>query len=946
VSRLAIRPEELARAAGAPEGDAALARDTFLRALRCSPRAFRAHLSSVSLVVWDLRDPPAFIAYLFFTCFAAASLDADLANEGVFRERVRQLLGHDVGTTYALTDLPLLWEQFASWLDEQRSAGKPYRALILPDPGGMTLIGYSVRLAFPRRGDRLRLSNLLATSGFPSSPTVPEVFQLLGSTRGFSHDFRQVFDRAREALVKGLDLPELEAIWSAVLEAGALNRSSERPARVRYWLLAQEDDLGRINPFVVATGTPPGRDGGLRFLRLDESYDDFDHLVCASDGSPESVTKILLAEAREDSVTILGESPVPGALRDGVVLFQPLDSATWELAVTRPNDGRVRALVRSHLATSFMRLFGTSRPGARETQFEGWREIAEFDVTELAYPDGILELASIRCLQRVEVSPQLRLVSGIRVDGGFLGIHGLLPELHCAEATEIAVLKYSDTPVEAPSATFMDLKPGKEHPGVFGWPPEGPDLEGSYLLAATREGRVVASRRVSFHSRALGHDYAGPTYPARWLVEAGTTDMVTAEGTDLFLAQGSVGHTQRPPIEIALAERVQVLTEHSVDDDARHDRLVEILAAISLPRKGIPEVELVRYLAMTIPEASGSAVWGVTRAWAEAGYLDCLTRRHWRGRMYFARKPRIVLIPDDDGVRAVLHGLPPYRLRVAARNTFSRGGARLLHAASLSRLVPAPLSWRLESVDHAVAVTEELGEVDSAWVRDPETVAGDFDLAASGESKLPPGYQLQRVWNWGEGGFRRPKGRAGTDEVQVEYHSRINGPDRYIVVEGDRRLTTLSRTWALLDGFRRAGRRAFSPAGSVVILRTGEDGPQVPLPIARSIALRAGIISGPAQNEEIGRHYAYAVANASEQRWLLAWLSGVAAGGETVRRRFAWLLSLALAPRTDSVPLPTNLRRRLRGLQSTPAALSLADKRLPRYLHPHVLQAANLAEFR
>ena len=156
VSRLAISPEELAKAADASDSEAAAVREAFLAAVRCSPWAFRRHLSSASLEsrAWNRREPPPFLAYLFFTCFAAASLDADTAEEGVFRERLRQLLGHDEGTSYALGDLSMLWEAFAAWLQRRHDAGEAYRTLGLPDRGRMTLIGYSVRLAFPRREDR------------------------------------------------------------------------------------------------------------------------------------------------------------------------------------------------------------------------------------------------------------------------------------------------------------------------------------------------------------------------------------------------------------------------------------------------------------------------------------------------------------------------------------------------------------------------------------------------------------------------------------------------------------------------------------------------------------------------------------------------------------------------------------------------------------------------
>lgn len=952
VSRLAISPEELAKAAGAPDGEAAAARGAFVRAVRCSAAVFRRHLSIASLEprAWNRREPPPFLAYLFFTCFAAASLDADTADEGVFRERVRQLLGHDEGTSYALADLSRLWEAFAAWLQSRHDAGEPYRILSLPHRGRMTLIGYSVRLAFPRREDRLRLRDVLAALGAGPSPTVPEAFQAIARARDrFSSDFRHVFDRARAALASGRDVPELQALWSAILEAAALAaRPDGRGARVRYQLLAQEDELGRIDPFVVTAGVPPGVRHGARFSRLDEPFDDFDHVLCATDGSTGLIAKLLLMDALEDKVPGLGASPIPRAVREGVLLFRQVDSATWELAVTRPSEGRVRALVRTRLSDAFLRLVSGPRHQARETRFDGWREITAFDITELAEPRGSAapELVSVRCLQRVEIGPQLHLVGGIRVDGGYLGLRGLLPEVHCAEAEHAALFRRSEESGELRSAHVATLEPVGERPGVFGWPPGHGDLEGAYVFAGTREGRVVAPREVLFHSRGLSHDYECPTDPARWLVEVCTSDVAPAgQASEVFLTSEIGRATPLPSSDALSAEGVRALTNRSVDDDAQHDRLVETLAAISVARKGIPEAELIEILGEIVRHATGFAVWGIIRGWVEAGYLDCLTKRQWRGRVYFARRPRLVLIPDADmrAIRGVLHGLAPYRLRTAVRDAFARAGATPLPASSLSRSVPAPQAWRFESLEHTNAATAEFSEIDRVSVREPEGLVGDFDAVVSDEAPLPPGYECQRVWDWAAGGFRRPTGSSAAGEIRIEFHTRTNGPDRYVVAEGGRRRATLSRSWALLDGFRRAGRKAFSPLGSVAIVRSGDDGPQVPLPLARLIGLRAGIVGGPSETAALGRHYAYATEGPSVRRWLLAWLSGVEADG-VVARRFAWLCAATSARSADTVLLPADLRQRLRDLHSVPDAHSIADRRIPRHLLAHVRRAVELAE--
>ncbi len=951
VSRLVISSEELAKAAGAEESDAEAARAAFLRAVQCSAEEFRRHLSRASLEpgAWNRREPPPFLAWLFFTCYAAAPPDAETVDEGVFRERVRQLLGHDLGTTYPLGDLSLLWEEFATWLQERRNDGEPYRALRLPDRGWMTLIGYSVRLAFPRREDRLRLRVLLAASGVGPNPTVPEAFQIIGRARDrFSDDFQHVFDRARDALANGRDVAELHALWSATLEAAALALPSSRLTRIRYRLLAQEDELGYIDPFVVAAGVPFGMRDGVQLSRLDEPFDEFDQFVCATDKSTGLIAKLLLKNALGDKLSGLGSSSIPRVVREGVLLFQRVDSAIWELVVRRPNEGRVRALVRNDLSASFLYLLDGSSREPRDTRFDGWCEFGDFDITQLSDPrhGTVAELASVRCLQRVEIGPQLHLVGGIRLDGGFLGIGGLLPEVHCAEAEDAALLRFSEESGEDRSTLVTTLEGDRERQGVFAWPIGHGDLEGAFVFAGRREGLVLASREVRFYSRGLNYAYAGPTTPDHWLVEASTVDVApAAQAWDAFLEQEPCGAVPPSTVDRVLAESIPVFADQSVDDDTQFDRLVETLAAVSVSRKGIGEAELVEIFGKVIPSASGFAVWEIIRGWLEAGYFDCLTRRRWRGRVYFARQPRLALIPDDGArsIRAVLHGLSPYRLRAAARGLFARDGATPMPAASLSRYVPAPLSWRLESAEHAREVSKELGMLGVAGVCDPEQLVGGFDTAISDDAPLPPGYELQRIWDWTAGRFRRPSGSRAADDVRIEHYTRTNGPDQYVVTSDDQRRTTLSRSWALLDGFRRAGKKAFSPAGSV-IARPGDDGPQVPLPVARAVALRAGIVGGPTEAESIGRFYAYAVSRASEQRWLLTWLNGGKAD-ETVVRRFAWLLAAASVPHNDAVRLPADLRQRLRYLRALPDALSMADRRIPRRLHPYVRRAVDLAEF-
>lgn len=957
VSRLAISNEELAKAAGASEADAAPTRDSFLAAVRCSPADFRTHLSAKQSAAHQLMvrigvakdsDPPPYIPYLFFTCFAAASLDADTVKEGDFRQRVRQLLGHEPGTSYLLSDLSQLWEDFAAWLRARRDAGETYRILCLPERGRMIRIGYSVRLAFPRRMDRLRLRSALAAVHFGSALTVPDVFLALTGVR-FSTDFQHVLGRARIALASGRDSAELQAVWSAALEVMAVLPQGRGSGQLRCQLCAQEDEFGRLDPFLVTDGTTEDIGGSVHLSPLDEPIDRFDHVLCGDAGGARGGAIRLFRDVSPEGLSGLDTSTIRRAIQDGVLLFQAVDNVVWAFTATRPTDGRVRALVRATVCEEFLSLV-SGGPPTSNSSLPGWREVGQFDATELLeLPVGATSgLASIRCLQRVEIGPRLRLVGGIRLDGGYLGANEFLPQVHCANAAHAesaTIAQGNDTHGESPA--IAPLEPVHGRSGAFCWPTTAGDLLGSHIVAGVSSGRVVASRRVTFHTRALRYDYLPPTSLERWLVEGCVPDVVPPTAGDAYLTDSLEGESSRPlRLDDAQAEVVSVFTAHTVED-RQFDRAIEALAALAASRRGLGEGELADILEKTISYAADFPRWSVIRAWLEAGYLDCFTRRHWRGRVYFARRPRFIVVAEeglDGATRVVLQGLAPYRLRSVVRRALSGGGGTLLGPASLSQFVPPPLSWAFQSLKDARRAMAKVTDLDSSGVLRAEDLAGDFDAAVTDCVPEPPGYECQRVWNWQAGGFRSVGGPSSADGVRIEYLTRPDGPDRYVVAHEGRRRVTLSRTWALLEGFRCAGVKVFSPFGPRALVRQGEDGPLVPLPIARSISLRAGVPGGPVHTVQGRWQYAYLTEGASQQRWLSKWLSGGGALDATLARRLAWLCAAAPAPGSDRIPLPVDLRRRLRQLNLLPDALSIVEARINRRLLPHVRRTLDLGK--
>ena len=155
-----------------------------------------------------------YLAYLVFACLVA--VDADDPDERSFLRRLDDAVGADAER--GIEKMAGLWESLASWLlqDENRQR---YRPLLLPDPGGWTRIGHTVKLAFPTRRDQLALARIFTATGLAQQDPPPgPVFGALDDAQErFSSRFRDEWSAARQA-------------WTAHADLGALaDRRSGQP---------------------------------------------------------------------------------------------------------------------------------------------------------------------------------------------------------------------------------------------------------------------------------------------------------------------------------------------------------------------------------------------------------------------------------------------------------------------------------------------------------------------------------------------------------------------------------------------------------------------------------------------------------------------------------------------------------------------------------------------
>jgi hypothetical protein len=223
VNRLLVTAEELQKVTADDRAEPARVHDAFLASVRRPPSEIRNRALSTMWLrggIWTGGTPPPFFVYLVLTCLAASATGEEVRAEGEFRERLRILLNHPPGTSYPLEDLPKLWEAFAAWVHRRRESGAPLRELILPDPGWMNRIGYSLRLAFPARRDQLKLIELLAPHALGATPPIPLVIDLVERRLGsFTDSFQEAFTTFRRAHVRSDPRLDVLPFWSAVRDA-------------------------------------------------------------------------------------------------------------------------------------------------------------------------------------------------------------------------------------------------------------------------------------------------------------------------------------------------------------------------------------------------------------------------------------------------------------------------------------------------------------------------------------------------------------------------------------------------------------------------------------------------------------------------------------------------------------------------------------------------------
>jgi len=514
VATLLATPEQLARATGDASVDATEVRNAFVAMVVEAVGRHRSLLDHASNYQ-DWPRPPAqdrapwFVSHLFFTCIAAAESSEDLGGEGSYVQRLRELAGGML-PDYTLQWLPTLWTNLAEWLEADT---RSFRSLKLPDPGGFTRIGHTVKLTFPDRRDQRVLSELLANAGLQGhEPPVGKVIALVAGARGrFRRSFQEAFDDFRSGFFNGARLAGdaiTHRFWSAVRDAALRGRGAVAEAdaagSLRFQLLCEEQE-DRLHPFLVADEVMAA--GRLRTLELPVPFDVWRYAVVSSEPG-HADAEASYATARD---VLLGRIAIPrlsSLAAQGLVPLADGVHGCLESAGQEQLEQSRTALAREDRAKTLIDMFGKGRARSNASVLPGWVELRGLQLARLS-ADTLDGTALAGCWQLYEsiVRSTVRLLNGVKADDGWLGFREVLPRISVSSAREVAMLG-----VDGGREALQEDEEGS-------WRLPSRDLQGTYRFEATldTDGAEAVSARFNL---VVGTERVRlPDAPDAWITE-------------------------------------------------------------------------------------------------------------------------------------------------------------------------------------------------------------------------------------------------------------------------------------------------------------------------------------------------------------------------------------------------------------------------------------------
>lgn len=969
VYRIPVTGDELLKVVKDPEAGVDEVQEAFLATLRVpSHIEFNHRLSRYpinSKVGWQGTGIPPFFVELAFSCLVASPPDGEIRGVGDYRNRLALLMGHDrAATNYPLETLAPLWEAFGRWLDVRRAAGSPYRRLELPPPDYRVRIGYSINLAFPSRKDLENLIRVLSGRELAADPPIPSVFALVGKViHTFSKGFRRAYDEFREAYRTRKTNLDQYPFWGAIREA--LDSVEEtRPG-------VEEDGAALLlvmepGGMVLLLSDAPSEvvEGELSFVGADTPYGEFRNVLCVDmdfENGIQNATIMLLRGRYRGHLTGKGWSSIRAAIEQGVLLFAKTERLSWELVFLRQEEGDYQALVKDFLAPTFLSAFNDDRrPHLRASRYQGWAVLDRFPgewLASLRYDDRS-PLARVRCLQPVVRRARLSLVGGCPVDGGYLGIPECLPSVRAPLSDKVELVPLG------PKRDGDSLRLPRHTPDSVEFAfPRGfkTHLKGRFRFVGSRGDRVLVRKEVVFRPDIVVNDYARPTNPDAWLVEAGGPDVITfGESCKWVQANsdqlGEKNHGSCTEGKPQTGSSIQSRPRTGLRDWRRFDsiiqpgfstckasgdlgaagRLMEICGGLAMRRRGIPEAEFLEFLQKTL-RVDRYRLWDVVRGWVEAGYLDQLMYRRWRRTEYFPRIPQFLLDRDGARVRAALSGLATSALRSRVDVDLLNKGATRIETLSFSEWVPPIPMWVAPDTKAFEGVSVSLALDEPTWVRPITDALWPLSRVTSCKEDPPLFHDCWGCWDWERGWFVRETELKG-EGIEVARFLHTERPPFYqVLVDGVHVWWSTSRNWALLLAHELLGVPCFAMSGSDQVVRSASGQVYLPLQLARHLAVTCQVTPGPLSDRSGA--YCYQFRDSSERYRLLRSIwGGASTPVEELRRWGRWMLCMSRRPPfgfgNRSMPLPTSIRQELDRFADVPEFQKLSQTRLNSSLLP------------